>query len=264
MLRALACCCAAATTALSISLSLPALTTTISSPRRCTAAFVCSDVVLHEARIVRIHKERDPSGAGKGLMQQLQSLGDKLDSHKSRSRDVSSRTPEAGHETRADRIGGGREHDRDRLRCCHRRADSDIARACTDDGNLAADEVSRHGRQPIKLAFRPAVFDGHVAALCEARLAQAAVKSSHAVRPLRCRHAVQHADHWHCRLLRARASGHVAAHKKRDELARFMCLYSTTRNLTSSFRIWVYVTFPISRVRCRKRGVSLVEAVVLR
>ena len=43
----------------------------------------------------------------------------------------------------------------------------------------------RHGRQPVKLAFRPAVFDGDVAALCEARLSQATVKSSHAVRPLR-------------------------------------------------------------------------------
>ena len=38
MLRALACCLTAARTALSISLSLPALTTTISSPRRCTAS----------------------------------------------------------------------------------------------------------------------------------------------------------------------------------------------------------------------------------
>jgi hypothetical protein len=118
-------------------------------------------------------------------MQQLHPLGDKLDSHKSDSRDVSSRTTEAGYETRADRVRGGREHDRDRLRCRHRRPDSDVGRARTDDRNPAADEIGRHGRQPIEFAFGPAVFDGHVAALCEARLAQAPVESSHAVRPLR-------------------------------------------------------------------------------
>src|SRR5215469_9130544 len=48
MLRALACCCTAATTALSISLSVPALRTIISSPRRRTAASDCS--MLSRAR----------------------------------------------------------------------------------------------------------------------------------------------------------------------------------------------------------------------
>src|SRR6266851_10173347 len=66
------------------------------------------DVILHEARVVRIHKEGNPGGARRDLMQQFHPLGDKLDSHKSDSRDVSSRTTEAGHESRADRIGGGR------------------------------------------------------------------------------------------------------------------------------------------------------------
>jgi hypothetical protein len=47
-----------------------------------------------------------------------------------------------------------------------------------------------HGdRLPAMAAdFRPAAFDGHVAAFCEARLAQPSVKSSHPVRPLRRRH----------------------------------------------------------------------------
>src|SRR2546428_13151866 len=61
------------------------------------------DVIPREARIVRIHKDRNPGSAGKELMQQLQPLGNKLGSDKSDSRDVSLRTTEAGHETRADR-----------------------------------------------------------------------------------------------------------------------------------------------------------------
>jgi hypothetical protein len=44
------------------------------------------DVILREAWIVRIHKEGNPGGVGKNLMQQLHPLGDKLDSHKSDSR----------------------------------------------------------------------------------------------------------------------------------------------------------------------------------
>src|SRR3954462_4026086 len=72
------------------------------------------DVVLHEARIVWIHKEGNPGGAGKRLLQQLYSLGYQFDPHKSGSRDISARATEAKYETRADGIGGGREHNRDR------------------------------------------------------------------------------------------------------------------------------------------------------
>ena len=130
-------------------------------------------------------------------MQQLQPLGDKLDTEKCDSSDISARTIEAGYETRIDRIGRGREHDRDRLRRCHGRpnSDSDIARARTDHCNIAADKIGRcHARQASKLAFGPAVFDGNVTALNEACFAQAFVEPDHAVRPLRCRHAVQDAD----------------------------------------------------------------------
>src|SRR5262245_51923951 len=64
------------------------------------------DVIPREARIVRIHKEGNTAGIRKNFMQQLQPLGNKLGSDKSDSRDVSLRTTEAGHETRADRVGG--------------------------------------------------------------------------------------------------------------------------------------------------------------
>src|SRR6516165_11079605 len=58
------------------------------------------DIILHEARIVRIHKERNPSGARKDLTQQLQPFGDKLDAEKCDSGNISARTTEAGYETR--------------------------------------------------------------------------------------------------------------------------------------------------------------------
>src|SRR6266481_3541897 len=57
------------------------------------------DVILREARIVRIHEDGNPSGARKNLVQKLQPFGGKLDSHKGDSRDVSSRTIKAGCET---------------------------------------------------------------------------------------------------------------------------------------------------------------------
>src|SRR5262245_45586915 len=62
--------------------------------------------------------------------------------------------------------------------------------AYTWNRDLAADEVGRHCGQSIKLALRPAVFDGHVSALSEPRLAQTPVESDHAVGPLRCRHTM--------------------------------------------------------------------------
>src|SRR5262249_13070992 len=69
------------------------------------------DVIPCEARIVRIHKDRNPGRAGKDLMQQLQPLGEKLGSNKSDARDVSLRATEAGHETSIDRVGSCYEHD---------------------------------------------------------------------------------------------------------------------------------------------------------
>ena len=162
------------------------------------------DVILHEAWIVRIHEERNPMAPGRTSCSSSSRLATSSTPENVDARDVRFWTTKAGHETGTDRVGGGREHDRDRLRCPYRRPDSDIAGARTDDGNLPVDEVGRHGMQPVKLAIGPAVFDDNIAALFKAHLGQATVKSSHAVRPLRRRHAVQHADHWHCRLLSAR------------------------------------------------------------
>jgi hypothetical protein len=62
--------------------------------------------------------------------------------------------------------------------------------------------VRSQGQAAAQTAFRPSVFDGHVTTLCEAHLAQALMEPSHTVRPLRCRHAMQHAYQRHSRLLR--------------------------------------------------------------
>src|SRR5258707_14258108 len=84
------------------------------------------NIVLHQARIVWIHKEGDPTGAGNNFMQQFKPLGDQVDPHKGYSSSVSPRTSETGYEPGSDRIRSGREYDRDRLRRRHRRPDGDV------------------------------------------------------------------------------------------------------------------------------------------
>src|SRR5262245_43827086 len=70
-------------------------------------------------------------------------------------------------------------HNRGCLCGCHRGSDGDVARTRADDRDFVADEVSCHGRQAIKLAFRPAIFDDEVSAFCKTRLAQAPMESNH-------------------------------------------------------------------------------------
>src|SRR6516164_8689188 len=50
---------------------------------------------------------------------------------------------------------------------------------------IAADKITRHRRQPVKLTFRPSLFDGHVAALDKTDVAKTLVESDHAIGPLR-------------------------------------------------------------------------------
>jgi hypothetical protein len=109
-------------------------------------------------------------------MQQLESLGDKLDSENVIPVKLPSGRPRldtkpavTGSEAVVNTIGI--------VRCSYRRPDSDITRPRTDDSDLSADEVRCHCRLLIELAFRPAVFDSNVAALCEISLTQPTVKS---------------------------------------------------------------------------------------
>src|SRR6516164_11833623 len=96
------------------------------------------DDILRDARIGWIHQYGNPPGAGKELVQQLQPLGNELDTEDSVPRDVPVRTSEARHETRSDRIGGRGEDNRNRLGRCHRRLDGDVRGGGEDDRNPAA------------------------------------------------------------------------------------------------------------------------------
>src|SRR3974377_1147762 len=103
------------------------------------------DIIPREAWILWIYKDGNPGGAGKELMQQLQPLGNKLGSDKSDPRDVSPRATEANHKTRANRIGGCHEHDRDCLRCSHRGTGGDVNEP-TNNRNVGADQWGPHPR----------------------------------------------------------------------------------------------------------------------
>ena len=73
-----------------------------------------------------------------------------------------------------------------------------------DHGHPAADQIGHQRGQPIALAFRPAEFDRHVAALDEAGLAQALAERRNLLGGGRRHLAVEIPDHRHCRLLRPR------------------------------------------------------------
>src|SRR5262249_41926929 len=91
----------------------------------------------------------------------------------------------------------------------------------TDRGNYGhptANEIFGQRRQPIVLVFRPAIFDGDVAALDKASFAQALAKRCKLRCISLCRCRSKEPDHWHRRRLRARPkrpSGCRAA--KRDK-----------------------------------------------
>jgi hypothetical protein len=97
-------------------------------------------------------------------------------------------------------IGIGRENDRNGLGRRYCRPHADYAATCEENRDLTANEIGRHCRQWIELTIRPTILDGDVAALDEARFAQASI-----VRPFRRRHAKKRSDHWHRRLLDVRS-----------------------------------------------------------
>src|SRR5262245_37254374 len=101
-------------------------------------------------------------------------------------------------------------------------------------GLLRADEISCHGRHPIKLTVGPAVFDGHVLTLDIPGLLQALMKfrqTSHRKHCKGCRAEIP--DHRHRRLLRARrARPRRCAAQERDELATLHSITSSARAST--------------------------------
>src|SRR5262249_41913515 len=162
MLRALACCWTAATTALSVSISVPALRTIISSPRRRTAASDCwmlsrvrPELLGFTRTAIRVAAGRSSRSNSSRLATSSVPIRVTPVTFPSGRLRLGTKPAVTGSEAVTNTIG-------DRLRCRHHRPHSDVRRARTDDCNLAADEVGGHSRQPVELTFRPAVFDPYV------------------------------------------------------------------------------------------------------
>src|SRR5438105_6992857 len=106
-------------------------------------------------------------------------------------------------ETNLDWVGAYQENDWDCLRgrfCGKRRRG---APRRNNNGHRTANQFGYKGRQPIIMAFRPAVFYRDIPALNITSFSQASVKSSNFLAPRHQRFAVEKPDHGQCRLLRA-------------------------------------------------------------
>ena len=101
---------------------------------------------------------------GDQLVQQLQPLRRGLHVRLGHARDVAARPAKAGDEAEPDRVAARFEDDRNGRgrRLCRKRRRS-AGRG--NHGHLTMNQISRHRRQPIVLAFRPTVFDRHVLAI---------------------------------------------------------------------------------------------------
>jgi hypothetical protein len=116
-------------------------------------------------------------------MQQFQPLWSELSGEHCHPRDIAARAVEARDKPSSN--GSGRKNDRNGLSSRDRRSHTVEVAADQDDCDLAADEISRHCRHPIKLTLGPAILDRNVSALVEAAFAEAAAETGHRVRPFR-------------------------------------------------------------------------------
>jgi hypothetical protein len=108
---------------------------------------------------------------------------------------------EAGDETKLNRIAAGREDDGyglGRFRC------NDIRRraCCGNHGNATTNQIGRHFRQLLVVAFCPSVLDRDVAALVVTGLAQPSAKCRQEEAISLQRSAVEESNHRYRRLLR--------------------------------------------------------------
>src|SRR5262249_18698556 len=115
--------------------------------------------------------------------------------------------------------------------------------------DLAADQISRQGRQAIEPVLRKTVLDGYVAAIDIAGFAQAAAEGGREIGPIVLPEAVQESDHRHRRLLGAygkRPRGRCPA-EQHDELA---ALHSITSSASASnlSGIWSPSAFAVFRL----------------
>src|SRR5262249_27806998 len=98
---------------------------------------------------------------------------------------------------------------------------------------VAPDQIGSHGRQPIELSLRPTIFDCAVAAVLIPLFAQPSPKRCDHRHECTARSAIEKADYWHRRLLRARRERprDRRAADERDELAP---LHSITSSAATS------------------------------
>src|SRR6202011_776499 len=116
-------------------------------------------------------------------------------------REVAARPGEAGDKAQPDRGVGDDEDDGDRPGCGLGREHRGIP-GPPKHPNFSTPQLGGQLRQPIRLIVGPAVFDGDVLTLDEARFLQSLAECTHAISTERCR--VEEPDHRHRRLLRAR------------------------------------------------------------
>src|SRR5262245_15793611 len=167
----------AAVKALSISLSVPALTRTMSSPRRYAAACAAWISTCENRHAARVQQQGDLGRGRKNLSHQLQPLWQELLAERCDPGDVSSGPVPTGDEPKLDRISSGCEDDWDSLGRRHCRPGGWVTVNGDDDRDIATGKIGRHLRQSIKLTCCRAIIDGKVLALDKSGLAQAAAES---------------------------------------------------------------------------------------
>ena len=134
-------------------------------PRRSLRSLVCG---LEPSGLVD-RRDRRSWSLGDQLAQELEPLGRKLRGDEGDTRDVAARPVEAGDEAELDRIGAEREDDGYRRGRRLGRERRPGAAAGNNHRYLAANQIGRQRRQPIRFVVGPAVFDRDVLALDDSR-----------------------------------------------------------------------------------------------
>src|SRR5262249_30132077 len=128
---------------------------------------------LHFSNLAgRVHEKGDCSGLGNQLAQKLETFRAKRRHKRMDASRVPARPIEAIDEPIPDRIAPARENERDGVgqppNCPER-----LGSACGHDQfHAASDQINCQCRQPVVLAFRPAIFDPQIAADEKASFAQ--------------------------------------------------------------------------------------------
>jgi hypothetical protein len=139
---------------------------------------------------------------GDQLVQQLQPLRRCLHVRLGHARDIAARPAKAGDETEPDWVAARFEDDRNGRGCrlCRKRRGS-AGRG--NHGNLTMNQIGRHRRQPIILAFRPTVFDRYVLAIYVTSFAQPFEKGGQVPRIALGGSGIHEPNYRHLRLLGA-------------------------------------------------------------